>query len=210
MSSNALEELLATPGGKAMIGKLEAEAQAANDEDRRRLADKLAEINETAERQAAEILPKIAKAEARATAAKAELDAANRGLAALRRIRSNASDSAASDREGIRRELEATHPREIDVLIDQIDKALDGMNRQASVSEIRELDKDHRLGGKVRAFFSNQPSIARRVDRLLEARQQAYSLRSRFVDDLPAELRSIREALRPDDLQPVAISELPD
>jgi hypothetical protein len=194
-----------------LLGQAQAEDDAATAERRRELGATLQEIDARVEREKADIAPKLALARKRLADIQSEMtqaiSKANSGVKALERILYRTSEVAGRDRQAVIRELEATCPPEVDALIDQLEKTLASMNIEG-FREKRDTDKEHRFGGKIMAIFSNRPSIDKKIDRLIAARIAAWSLRSRYVADLAAELQGIRDTLGPDDFPVELVVEL--
>ncbi len=102
--------------------------------------------------------------------------AAKHEFAILDARRLRIGELAEAERRTIARELEQTCPPEIDALIREIEATIDGMNLSRVFEKKTQTEE-----------------IERRAKDLLRARQAAYSLRSRYVPDLPAELQAIRD-----------------
>ena len=200
---NWIEKLWNGPAAQRLLAQAQAELDVETSDLRAKLGQELDAIDRGLCAVGKELLPQIDKARRRVEILRDEaVKAVNEARGELTQLEGaliRADEKAKQERQPILNRLEATCPAEVNALIDEIEREIDTMraNVNAALEEKRTTEKEHHFGGRILALFSNLPRIEQKIERLIEARRVAYSLRRRYVADLPAALEAIRDSIPP-------------
>jgi len=208
-----LDALLRKPALRRLLEKAEAECAAETGHKRAQLGATLEEIDRMVAEQLSELGPKLREAKERLSTVLAEkteaVFAAGREVDVVARKIDQFDQMAKAERATIVNMLVETCPPEVNTLISDIDEAVEAMRTQVISMHIDTIKVSDPWAPKVLGLFSNRAAVERKIEGLVNAAKAAWSLRSRYVPDLAAEIQAIRDSVSSLGISKIDVTELP-